>query len=127
MRLGWLGGGKRTYGDGGKVTVKRPRRRRVLFMYLLELALQIYTSRSKRSVHRRPKQTKKKKGRTHTSRRVVIVVWPVPVRDDVVPKGDAGGELRFEDVDLVEEEDEARLGEERVGDDGLPEQDGVLL
>lgn len=44
-----------------------------------------------------------------------------------MPKLDARRELGFEDVDLVEEEHEVRLGEQGVRDDGFPEEDGVFL
>lgn len=61
-----------------------------------------------------------------TCRRAIIVVWPVPVRDDVLPEPDTCVQLRAEDVDLVQEQDQVRLPQQRVRADRLPEQDRVF-
>jgi len=55
------------------------------------------------------------------------VVWPVAVRDHVLPKPDPGFEFGAQHVAFVQEQDEIRLREEWVRDDRFPEQDGILL
>lgn len=47
----------------------------------------------------------------HTCRRAFIIVRSIPVRDDEIAELDASGQLGLQDVDLVEEQDQTRLGE----------------
>lgn len=78
---------------------------------------------SQEAFQERQKTTK----RSLTSRGAIKIVWPITVRDNVVPEAEARVKLRTKDVDLVEEENEACPKEQWVGNDGLPEEDGIFL
>ena len=62
-----------------------------------------------------------------TCGRVLVVVGTVPVRYDVVAELNTKRELVLQDVDLIEEEYQTRPREQWVGDDRLPQKNGVLL
>ena len=75
----------------------------MFLVYLLELSLQVYKTHHK--MRRSFINTQHELGLL-TSRRIIIVIRPSSIRYDIMSKLDTRGKFGFEDIDLVEEENE---------------------